>query len=99
MAIMGDSVLSIVIASLAGILTDVAYAWLRPDPEERLTNYRLFAMCAPMLLFLVYFLVLQFATPTGVIWTIHLSAGSIVVSGLLGLLLTYLIKPPAIKQG
>ncbi|GCE24878.1 hypothetical protein KDA_03620 [Dictyobacter alpinus] len=97
MAVLGDSVLSVVIASLAGLLTDVAYAWLRPDPSKQLTNYRLFAMCVPMLLFLVYFLVLQFATPTGVIWTIHLSVGSIVVSGLLGLLLTYLIKPPVIQ--
>ncbi|GCE03194.1 hypothetical protein [Dictyobacter aurantiacus] len=98
MAVMSDSMLSIAIAALGGVLADCAYHFLQPDPEKDLTNYRLFALLTPMCFFLAYFLVLQFATPSGVIWTIHLSAGSIVVSGLLGLLLTYLIKPPVVKN-
>jgi hypothetical protein len=98
LAVLSDSFLTVLIAGIAGLLTDLAYYFLHPGPEEPLVNYRFFAMLVPSFLFLTYFLVLQFATPTGVVWTIHLSVGSIVVSGVLGLLLTYLIKPPAIQK-
>jgi hypothetical protein len=46
-----------------------------------------------MIVFALYFLAAQLTI--GIIWTIHLWAGSIVIAGAIGFLLSLLVAPPA----
>jgi hypothetical protein len=47
-----------------------------------------------MILYLVYFLTLWITR--GIVWSVHLSVGSIVVSGVAGWLISYVLIPPTI---
>lgn len=71
---------------LAGLAADGLYAWLNPFPENT-TVWQLFASLAPMIFFALYFMAL--ALNGGIWWRIHLWAGSIVMAGLLGWLLSF----------
>jgi hypothetical protein len=55
---------------------------------------RLFACAVPVILYLVYFLTLWITR--GIVWSVHLSVGSIVVSGVAGWLISYVLIPPTI---
>jgi hypothetical protein len=59
----------------------------RPD------TLRIFAFAAPFLLFAAYFLVLD--RTEGIGWSVHLWTGSVFLTGMTGLLLSYLLMPPA----
>lgn len=75
-----------------GLLSDLALAAI----GDRIVDtrwLRVFAFTLPALVLLAYFTTL-FAT-SGVWWTVHFWAGSIVVAGLVGLLASCAVRPPA----
>ena len=80
----------------AGAVADVILSQLRPS-LQRLGALRLFAFVMPALISAFYFLTLQMAQ--GMWWSIHLWAGVIVLTGVTGLLLSYLLVPPPIPTG
>ena len=91
LSFMQDHYIVIPIAVIAGLLTDILYRHLRPS-IARVGELRIFAAAAPTILYLVYFLALLLTNT--VVWSIHLALGSIVVSGITGWLLSYLLVPP-----
>jgi hypothetical protein len=78
---------------VAGIVIDVLYQRLRPS-GQRLSALRMFAFVVPLLVGGLYFLS-GYAT-AGIAWSIHLWAGSIVMTGIVGLLLSYVSVPPPV---
>jgi len=75
----------------AGIGAELLYRQLRPAIDRR-CQLRLFAILVPVQLFSLYFLTL--ALLGGVWWPIPLWTGAIVVSGVVGRFVSYLIAPP-----
>lgn len=75
----------------AGVLADGLVQFLAPSPTRPMA-LRVFAFVFPVLLSGFYLVALELTQ--GVWWAIHLSAGSIVTSGGIGLLLSYLTVPP-----
>jgi hypothetical protein len=84
-------------ALLGGLATDLLYQRLQPS-EQRPESLRLFAFVVPAILSLCYFLNLAIVGPlrfqSGISWSVHFWAGSIVLAGLVGFLLSYLLFPP-----
>src|SRR3989344_6914561 len=81
----------ILTALVAGILIDILYQKVCSlSLKER--HIRIFGMLAPMILFTIYVgtILLTDITP----WSIHMWAGMIVISGITGYLMTYLVVPP-----
>jgi hypothetical protein len=75
---------------LTGVVADVLYFWLRPSPDrERL--FRGFLAGVPALYYAVYFVSI-FLTD-GIGWVVHIWAGSVVLAGFAGLLVSYLALP------
>ena len=81
----------------AAIVGEIIWAWMRRGGEARLASprgYRALAFAVPFALFAFYFLSAAL-TPNGIVWPVHLWAGSIGMAGMAGLLLSYaLIQPP-----
>ncbi len=84
-----------VVSLLTGLLVDLLYKALKPTVERR-EALRLFAFLAPVVIQTVYFLTLL--AINGIVWSVHLWVGSIVLSGVVGLLLSYLLVPLPIQQ-
>jgi hypothetical protein len=84
-------------AVLGGLAADLLYQRLRPS-AHRQENLRLFAFAVPAILYLCYFLNLSIVGPlrfqSGISWSVHFWAGSIVLAGLIGFLLSYAMFPP-----
>ena len=80
-----------ILAALTGFLLDLLYKGLKPTAEGK-AALRLFAFAAPVVTNSVYFLGL-FAIK-GIAWSVHLWVGSIVMAGIVGLLLSYVLVPP-----
>ncbi len=79
-------------AALAG---EVIWAWMRRGGEARLTSllgYRLLAFSVPLVLFSGYFLIVAFM-PNGVIWPVHVWAGSIWMAAVAGVLMSFTMIP------
>ncbi|GAC1372459.1 MAG: hypothetical protein NVSMB44_40180 [Ktedonobacteraceae bacterium] len=93
MTVFSDSYLLIPGALLAGILADVLLWRLRPSPS-RVDQLRIFSILAPVIFYSMYFATLALAE--GIAWSIHLWLGSIVMSGIVGLLLSYVLVAPQI---
>lgn len=81
----------VVAAAIGGISIDVLYTAIRPT-TARPGAWRLFAFAAPAAFYLCYFLALLLTE--GIAWSVHLSVGSIVLAGITGWLLSYLVVPP-----
>ena len=81
-------VLARVVAALGA---EMAYIWLRPS-VQRSGAWRLFATVVPALLTTLHFGTLGLTV--GVWWSVHLWAGTIVLTGLVGLLVSLLLVPP-----
>ena len=81
-------VLARVVAALGA---EVVYAWLQPS-VQRPGAWRLFAAVVPVLLTTLHFAALGLTV--GVWWSVHLWAGTIVLTGLVGLLVSLLLVPP-----
>jgi hypothetical protein len=79
-------------ACLAGIAAELGYRYLRPS-VDRVRELRIFAFGVPAAWISLYFATV--AIEWGVWWKIHAWAGSIVIAGIVGLLLSYAIFPPA----
>lgn len=77
----------------AALLCDLLLVWLRPS-ADRPDRLRVFAFLAPVLLTSSYFAALL--ATEGTRWSIHLWSGAIVLTGIAGLLLSYLLVPPAL---
>ncbi|MGH8660114.1 MAG: hypothetical protein ACREV4_17055, partial [Gammaproteobacteria bacterium] len=86
----------IAVAVLGGMAADVWRWRLRPS-ARRPAAFRLFAFAVPTILYGLYFLALRL-TGGGVWWTIHLWAGAIGMAGVVGLLLSFLVVPPPVKD-
>ena len=84
-------------ALLGGLAADLLYKQLQPS-EERRESIRLFAFAVPAILYLFYFLNLAIIGPlrfqSGISWSVHFWAGSIVLAGITGFLLSYVMFPP-----
>jgi hypothetical protein len=84
-------------ALLGGLAADLLYKRLQPS-EERRESIRLFAFAVPAILYLFYFLNLAIVEPlrfqSGISWSVHFWAGSIVLAGITGFLLSYVVFPP-----
>lgn len=80
-------------AAAAGIIGDVLIRTLRPS-LPRVASLRLFAFAFPVATYAAYFVALN--QSRGIGWSIHLWAGSILLAGVVGLFLSYLVAPPAV---
>ena len=79
-----------VLAVINGLLIDVLNLALKPS-AERVTALRLFAIQVPVVTETIYFFAIQVLH--GIAWVVHLWAGSIVLAGVVGFLLSYLLVP------
>jgi len=91
LSFMHNTYIVVPIAAVAGGLIDVVYHFLKPS-VGRIEAFRLFAGSVPMIIYIVYFLALWITM--GIVWSVHLSVGSIVVSGVAGWLISYVMIPP-----
>jgi hypothetical protein len=78
----------------AGIVADALLGLLKPS-VERPGALRWFAFSVPIVVYGFYFLTVQMTT--GIAWSVHLWTGTIVLTGVIGLLLSYLVMPPTVK--
>jgi len=79
-------------AVLTGLLVDLLYLALKPTTERKV-ELRLFAFLAPVIIYGAYFLGLGLTAGIG--WSVHLWTGSVVMAGIIGLLLSYILVLPA----
>ena len=86
----------IAVAVLGGMAADLLLWRLRPSAARR-AAFRLFAFAVPTILYGLYFLAL-WLRGGGVWWSIHLWAGSIGMAGVVGLLMSFLVVPPLVKD-
>jgi hypothetical protein len=85
----------IAVAIVGGLSADLVLLWLKPGPE-RVIPLRIAAFLGPVGVSSLYLLFLQ--VTRGIGWPITLWLGSIVVSGAIGLLLSYLSVHPPIPR-
>lgn len=82
-------------AALAGLAADLWLKLLRPSASKPWA-LRLFGFTVPILLYGAFFTVLMFTGAIG--WSAHLWVGSILLAGIIGWLLSYLLVPPSGKR-
>jgi hypothetical protein len=92
MSFMRDQYRFIPAAAVAGFTADLLLHWLRPS-IVRSGAFRLFAFAVPVINYTLYFVVIMMTQ--GLDWSAHLWTGAIVLAGVVGLLLSYLVIPPA----
>jgi hypothetical protein len=80
----------VIAAGAGGVLADLLRAWLRPM-VGRPATWRLFAFVVPAVFYCCYFVAL--IATKGIAWSVHLWTGSIMLAGLTGWLLNYLVLP------
>jgi hypothetical protein len=83
--------LPVIARVVAALGAEVVYAWLQPS-VQRPGAWRLFAVIIPVLLTTLHFGTLGLTV--GVWWSVHLWTGTIVLTGLVGLLVSLLLVPP-----
>ena len=81
----------IIVMMIAGGATDLLNVYLKPGRQEG-WRLRLFAFLVPVTVYLPYFLMYQILGTSR--WVIHLWAGGIVMAGIAGWLISYLMWPP-----
>ncbi len=92
MSFMHDQYRFIPVAAGAGVVADLLLRWLKPSATRPMA-LRLFAFGVPAVYYCLYFLLLLVTEGLG--WSVHLWAGSIVLAGIVGWLLSYILVPPA----
>jgi hypothetical protein len=92
MSLFKDQYLLIPVATLAGILVDLLYWWLKPSMSS-VAALRLFAFIVPFVYYLSFFVSIMLYSG-GISWTIHLWLGSTFMSGIIGMALSYLLIAP-----
>ncbi len=86
----------IAVGVLAGLGGDMLVWWLVPSPG-RTAAFRWFAFLLPGILYALYYAAI-FAFGGGVWWSVHLWVGSIFMSGVVGLLMSYAVLPPSVPE-
>jgi hypothetical protein len=94
-SILEDHYVVILVAFVAGIVADGLRWWLQPS-VGRPTALRVWAFAVPVVLWLCYFAALRLGG--GIWWSIHLWLGATFVAGIIGLVLSYLVVPPALPM-
>ncbi len=89
MSVLGDQYLLVPAALVAGVIADVLVWRFKP---LRPVDFRIVAFLIPVVFYGLYFLDLLLTKSVG--WSVNLWMGSIVLSGIIGLLLSYLLLPP-----
>lgn len=82
---------------VAGVFADILYRFTRPS-LERIRSFRLFATLVPLVAFGLYYVTISVVSTMSIVWTIHVWAGSVVLAGVTGLLLSYLMVPSVRNQ-
>lgn len=85
----------VLVAGVTGLVADAAYKWLRPG-ASRPGRLRAFAFLVPASFAATFFVVVAFTQ--GVWWPSHIWSGAILVTGLGGLLISYLAYTPGGRQ-
>ncbi len=99
MALMRDIALStgpfplMGVALVGGLAADLLVWRLKPS-EQRPWAFRTFAFAVPTILYTLYFLALVL-TGAGIWWSVPFWTGAVVLAGVVGWLLSYLVIPPA----
>ena len=75
---------------LGGLAVDILYLLINPQKTDR--RLSLFSLLAPILLFAVYFANLTITDH--IIWSVHIWTGAIMISGIIGLLMSRIAKQP-----
>ncbi len=96
MSFMTDEYRLVVAALLAGLFADWKLRYLDPAPA-RPRAFRLFAAEVPAAYALLVFAALL--ATDDVWWSVHMWTGTVAVSGIAGLFLSYLLLPPAMPDG
>jgi len=86
----------IAVGLLAGLAGDGLIARLHPSADRTLA-FRLFAGALPMIYYALYFVGLKMTT--GLWWSLHLWTGAIVMAGVTGWLMSYLLVQPRYGSG
>jgi len=79
------------IAIFTGIISDLLYHHWKPSLDHPV-NFRYFASAVPVIFYSLYFLILYLGK--GIWWTVHMWTGTILVAGITGWLMSYLLIPP-----
>ena len=79
-------------AIAAGLIAD-GLLWLIRSPSERTLSIRVFSLSVPAIYYAFYFLAISLTQGIG--WPLELWSGSILLAGVTGLLLSYLLIPSA----
>jgi hypothetical protein len=95
MAVMRDEFIGVPAAVLTGILGDVLLLRLQPSPQ-RPSQFHLFGALFPFILYTLYIVVIEITADSW--WSVHMLAGLPVLTAIVGLLLSYLVLPPASLQ-
>ena len=82
-------------AVVAGLIGDVLLWWLGPSPE-RIRAFRTAAFAIPALQYLLYFVAVMLTAR--LTWSVHLWMGTIVITGGVGWLVSYLVVPGRIAK-
>ncbi len=80
---------------LSGIIIDLLYHRLRSS-AQRVNTLRVFAFAMPLIVTGLYFL--SGGVTVSLSWSIHLWAGSIVMTGIVGLLMSYVSAPTSLEN-
>jgi len=95
MAFLEDTHYLVPAAFMAGLAADLLLWRLKPS-AARIGALRFFAFAVPVIFYGFYFLVLIFAGGIG--WTVHLWMGAIILAGIVGWLLSYILVSPEPAQ-
>lgn len=89
---------SVPTALLGGLAADLVYRFLQPSLDQP-ASVRLFAFLVPAMFYALYFVDLAIVGPVifqgGIIWSVPFWAGAPVIAGIAGLLLSFVMIPPA----
>ena len=91
-SLLGDQYRLIPFVFLSGLGSDLLLRRLQPS-INRLGAYRLFAFAVPVLIYAGYFLGLKLKEGLG--WSFQVAMGGLLLAGLTGWLVSYLVLPPS----
>jgi hypothetical protein len=95
-AMMNEHYEFIVAAFLGGCLVDFIYNELIVKNSHKMSHVHTFGFLAPVLIFSMY-MATVFLNDT-IAWSVHVWAGTIVIAGITGYLLSYLVIPTEISE-
>jgi hypothetical protein len=89
---------SVPTALLGGLAADVLYRFLQPSVDQPM-SVRLFAFLVPLVFYSLYLVDLAIVGPiifqSGILWSAPFWAGTPVIAGIAGFLLSFVMLPPA----